>query len=159
MASHTTLPSTANNATIPGRAVSKPAPTGQQVEEAQDYASQLFHAHQARPTLDSPLRSKWDLHFTKTCNELACVLNSAKFKNLPPFVIGCMWEYNQYFFNGGTHMNAEAITPAYDTAHPGLNPTSSRRIHYWPVQEGGDIAILPRSLLRSTWWEAYGAFK
>ena len=133
----------------------RPPPTPQAIEEARQYCSQLYHAWTERPPTDSPLRRSWDLLFMQACKALGKVLKNYKFKSLPPFIIGCIWEFNNHVYDRTPFVDVEAIRDANDSSHPALNPASARYLRYQPAIDG-PVVIQPRTDVRDVWWEADG---
>ncbi|KAI0684332.1 hypothetical protein C8Q76DRAFT_804020 [Earliella scabrosa] len=131
----------------------RPPPTPQAIEEARQYCSQLYHAWTERPPTDSPLRRSWDLLFMQACKALGKVLKNYKFKSLPPFIIGCIWEFNNHVYDRTPFVDVEAIRDANDSSHPALNPASARYLRYQPAIDG-PVVIQPRTDVRDVWWEA-----
>ena len=134
---------------------SREPPSSTVLELARQYSSQLYYAWLERPATTSPVRLDWDAHFTRTCKNLAKILAKYRLKELHPFTIGCVWEFNNHVRNGTTHVDAEAIREALDATHAAFNTASPRFLRYTPRRDGPG-ALLERSEVSEVWWDARG---
>ncbi|KAI0694786.1 hypothetical protein C8Q76DRAFT_803015 [Earliella scabrosa] len=129
-------------------------PPPEAVEVVRDYCSQLYYAWKERPATTAPARIEWNKHFVKTCKGLGKELDKHRFTSLPPFVIGCIWEFNKFVHSKADFLDAEAITEAVDRTHPALDHRSPRGLRYAPASQGL-VTLRERHEMRNTWWEIY----
>ncbi|KAI0710610.1 hypothetical protein C8Q76DRAFT_798160 [Earliella scabrosa] len=129
-------------------------PTPEAVDRVTELSSELYYAWQERPTVDSSSRPRWNAEFTMACKKLVRVLGNYKFRQLPPFVIGCVWEYNTRSRNNSPFVDADAIEEASDIWHPAFDPDTGRSLHYQPAQDG-PVVLRARHELQNVWWDIY----
>ena len=72
-----------------------PPPTEDQMERVRDLASQLHYGFKNRPPVGAEGRGSWEARFMRKFHAMLKILVVAKFDELPPFAIGCVWENNR----------------------------------------------------------------
>lgn len=114
--------------------------------------SQLFWAWHGRPDKKDAARKSWDLRFTNGCKLLAKMVHSYRWRTLPGFAIGCLWEHNVRACRGNALVAADAVFTASVQEHECHHPNDPA--HTIQI-EPNDVArprILPQSELRECWW-------
>ncbi|KAI0706513.1 hypothetical protein C8Q76DRAFT_800933 [Earliella scabrosa] len=129
-------------------------PTAEALDRVTDLTSQLYYAWQDRPPVDSASRPGWDTEFTKTCKALGKVLAKYSFRELHPFTIGCIWEYNARCYAKTRVVDADAIHEAHDEWHPAFDPDTGRDLYYRPSQDG-PLGLRAQHELKDVWWDKY----
>lgn len=127
-------------------------PTDDQLILVQEYASQLHYAFLARPPPTSPRRKRWEKHFTGDLGRMLGLLATAKFKYLPSFAIGCIYENNRRLRAEEESFNPERVVDAASPGHPAYSRLGGGRLKYLPALSGPH-ALLPEDKVRNVWWE------
>lgn len=86
------------------------------------------------------------------------ILVVARFEELPPFAIGCIWENNRRLRAGDSKFNPERIVSAKSSGHPAYRPYGKGRLRYTPAFNGSAMAVKPEGQIRDNWWSKYGAY-
>lgn len=87
------------------------------------------------------------------------ILVVAKFDELPPFAIGCIWENNRRLRLGDPKFDPERIVSAKSPGHPAYRSYSKHRLRYTPAFNGSPMCLKKEREIRDNWWSNYdGAY-
>ena len=84
------------------------------------------------------------------------ILVVAKFDELPPFAIGCVWENNRHLRLKEPKFNPERIVSAESPGHPAYQPYAKGRLRYAPAFKGSPMEIKHERDIRDNWWRKSG---
>nr|VWP02021.1 Uncharacterized protein [Ganoderma boninense] len=129
----------------------KPPPTKEQIEQVRDIASQLYYGYNNRPMVGTEARGGWEARFMRKLDSMIKLLVTAKFEELPPFAIGCIWENNRRLRAQEPRFDPERISSAKSPGHPAYWPHAVGRLRYTPAFEGPMSLKLERDI-RDNWW-------
>ena len=134
-----------------------PPPTEDQMERVWDLASQLHYGFKKRPSVGADGRGSWEARFMRKFHAMLKILVVAKFDELPPFAIGCVWENNHRLRLGEPKFDPERVISANSPGHPAYRPYAEGRLRYAPAFEGSPMALKPERDIRDNWWRKSSA--
>ena len=136
-----------------------PPPTDDQMERVRDLASQLHYGFKNRPPTDAEDRASWEKRFMRKFHAMLNILVVAKFEQLPPFAIGCVWENNRRLRLGEPKFDPELVVSAGSRGHPAYRPHTEGRLRYAPAFKGSPMALKEEQDIRDNWWRKSGAYR
>ena len=79
------------------------------------------------------------------------ILVVAKFEQLPPFAIGCVWENNRRLRLGEPKFDPELVVSAKSRGHPAYQLNTEGRLRYAPAFKGSPMALKEEQDIRDNW--------
>ena len=127
------------------------------MERVRDLASQLHYGFKNRPPVGAEGRSSWEKRFMRKFHAMLKILVVAKFEELPPFAIGCVWENNRRLRLEEPKFNPELVVSAKSPGHPAYRPYMEGRLRYAPAFKDSPMALKREQDIRDNWWRQSGA--
>ncbi len=142
-----------------------PAATPAQIMEAAKVCSELHHSYYARPSTslaDEKNRRLWEYFFIRRIYHLSKMLTEARYEQLPPLAIACIYQSNivaarQNTSGESVKMDLEAIHPA-GRETPNLDPGKDMRPLRYEAINDGQVALQPFSKEYRDFWKHEGTY-
>ncbi|RDX40154.1 hypothetical protein OH76DRAFT_1490539 [Lentinus brumalis] len=137
-----------------------PAATPAQIMEAAKVCSELHHSYYARPSTslaDEKNRRLWEYFFIRRIYHLSKLLTEARYEQLPPLAIACIYQSNivaarQNTSGESVKIDLEAIHSA-GRKTPNLDPGKDMRPLRYEATNDGQVALQPCSKEYRDFWK------
>ena len=111
------------------------------MERVRDLASQLHYGFKNRPPVGAEGRGSWEKRFMRKFHAMLKILVAAKFEELPPFAIGCVWENNRCLRLQEPTFNPELVVSAKSRRHPAYQANTEGHLRYALAFDGSPMAL------------------